>query len=152
MSRIADLGEKNINLPKLIGEYEDALSTIDDNLKLSGKTHDQALKEQATWPIYYSQRRAELKTLMKYLDAQVASVRGSFSRRYNENYSTKLGERMMERYIDNEEAYVKMYELYLEVAELHDKFDAAVDAFDKRGFALRDITAARVAQIQSALL
>lgn len=152
MSRIADLGDKNINLPKLIGEYEDALEGIENNLKLGGKTHDKALQEQATWPIYYAQRRAELKTLMKFIDAQVSSVRGSFSRRYNENYSTKLGERMMERYIDNEEGYLKVYELYLEVAELHDKFDAAVDAFDKRGFALRDLTAARVAQIQSALL
>lgn len=152
MSKIADLGPANSKLPNVIATYEDGLAEVQDNLRLTGKLHDKALQEQATWPIYYSERRAELKTLMKYLDAQVYAVRGRLTRKYNENYSKQLGERMMNSYIDAEEEYLRMHELYLEVAELHDKYDAVVDAFDKRGFALRDLTSARIAQIQNATL
>lgn len=152
MSRIHELGVNFTNLPALIAVYEDAFNEVEDHLRLSGKVLDRALYEQSTYPIYYSQRRAELKTIMKFLDAQVASVRGRLTRKYNENYNPKLGERMMNSYIDAEEEYLKINELYLEVSELYDKYDAAVDAFDKRGFALRDLTTARVHSIQNATL
>lgn len=152
MSRIHELGATLSGLPSILAEYEDAFDTIDANLKVAGKTHDKALQEQATWPIYYSQRRAELKTLMKYMDAEVESVRGRLTRKYNEGYSVKLSERDREKYINAEPDYRKIHELYLEVAELYDKFDAAVDAFEKRGYALRDLTLARTAKIENALL
>lgn len=152
MSRIADLGVKFSNLPALIAEYEQAFENVEEHLRLGGKALDKSLAEQGAWPIYYAQRRAELKTIMKYLDAQVAAVRGRVARRYNENSSIKLGERMLNNYIDADDEFLKINELYLEVGELHEKYDAAVDAFDKRGFALRDLTAARVASIQNAIL
>lgn len=152
MSRIADLGAKLVNLPALIAEYEQAFENIEANLTIKGKTLDQALKEQSTYPIYYDARRVELKTLMKYLDAQVSRVRGQLTKKYKENYSRELGERQLNSYIDQEEDYLKMNELYLECEELYEKYVAAVEAFTKRGFALRDITLARVNQIQDALL
>jgi hypothetical protein len=152
MSRLADLGDKFSNLPTLIVEFEEAFEGIEENLRLSGKALDKALNEQSTWPIFYAQRRAELKTIMKYLDAQVSAARGRLARRYVENYSRTLGERVMNSFIDSEDEYLKINELYLEIAELHDKFDDAVSAFDKRGFALRDLTAARIATIQNATL
>lgn len=152
MSRIADLGAKFVNLPVLIAEYEDAFKEIEQNLTIKGKTLEAALKEQSTWPIYYDARRAELKTLLKYLDGQVSRVRGQLTKRYKENYSRDLGERQLNSYIDQEEEYLRIYELYLECEELYEKYAAAVEAFSKRGFALRDLTLARVNQIQDALL
>lgn len=152
MSRLGDLGINFANIPSLIDEYEQAFTTVAENLRLGGKALDHALNEQSTWPIYYAQRRAELKTILKFLDAQVSSTRGTLARRYVENYSRSLGERVMNSYIDSEPEFLRMNELYLEVAELYDKYDSAVDAFDKRGFALRDLTAARIATIQNAIL
>ena len=61
MSRIGDLGPKMANLPQLISEYELAFSRIESDLTIRGKTLETALKEQATFPIYYDQRRVELK-------------------------------------------------------------------------------------------
>ena len=152
MSRIADLGTKFNNLPTLIAEYEKAFQNVEDHLRISGKALDKALAEQGAHPVFYGQRRAEIKSILKYLDAQVSAVRGRLTRKFNENYNPKLGERMMNGYIDAEPEYLAIHELYLEVAELYEKFDAACDAFDKRGFALRDLTSARVHSIQSAML
>lgn len=148
MSRIAELGPKNINLPKLIAQYEDDFDKVADNLRITGKLLGECLREQGTWPIYYSQRRAELKTLLKHMDGEVSAVRGGLAKRYVENYSRALGERVMNSYIDSEAEYLSMNSLYLEILELYEKYDAAVDAFEKRGFALRDLTLARVHSIQ----
>lgn len=148
MSKITELGPENANLPTLVVQYEVDLEAAEANLKISGKTLDVALREQATWPIYYSQRRAELKSLMKYLDTKVSAVRGTIARRYVENYSRTLGERVMNSYIDAEPEYIKAYQLYLEIAELYEKYDSVCEAYTIRGFALRDLTTARVNSIQ----
>jgi hypothetical protein len=147
MSKIAELGQSMSNLPALIIQYEADLEAAVENLKISGKILDLALREQGTWPNYYSQRRAELKTLMKYLESNVAATRSRIARRY-EQYSIKLSDRLLYSYIDGEDEFLKINQLYLEVEELYSKYDAVVDAFDKRGFALRDLTLARVHSIQ----
>jgi hypothetical protein len=147
MSKITELRASLKNLPALIVQYEADLEAATANLKISDKTLGDALREQGTWPNYYSQRRAELKTLVKYLESQVASVRGRIARRY-EQYSIKLSDRLLYSYIDGEEEFLNINQLYLEVEELYFKYDAVVDAYDKRGFALRDLTLARVHSIQ----
>lgn len=152
MSRIIDLGLNYSKLPTLIAEYEDAFANVEEHLKLTGKILDTALKEQGAWIIYYAQRRAELKTVLKYLDDRVSAVRGALAKRYVENYPRSLGERVMSSYIDSEPEYLNIRELYLEVEDLYARYDAAVDAFEKRGYALRDITNARIHSLQTSQL
>jgi len=147
MSRIHDLGDKYTNLPDLLAEYNAELDRVPERLAIRGKTLAVAQQEQTAWPYYYEARRAELKTLVKYFDGQMSKVRGSLTRRFNENYSMKLGERQINAYIDNEKEYLSMLELYLEVNEIYEKYTAVADAFTKRGFALRDLTEAKVNQL-----
>lgn len=149
MSKIADLGKNNENLPALIFQYEEDLKDAPANLKIGGKILEKCLQEQGAWPVFYGQRRAELKTLMKYLDARVNAVRARITETYFTNYNPKPTERMIDKFVDKEQEYLSMYVLYLEVAELYDKYDAVCEAFTVRGFALRDLTTARVEQIQN---
>jgi hypothetical protein len=143
MSRIQDLGKSFANLPQIIADYEQAFANITQDLAVKGKMLEVALREQASNSYYYESRKAELKVLLKYMDSQVAKVRGTLIRRYKENYSRDLGERQLNNYVDAETDYLTVYELYLECEELYEKYSAACDAFTKRGFALRDITNAR---------
>lgn len=137
------------DIPKIIEQYENDLSEYSNNLTIRGKTLETALKEQPTWSAYYGERAVELSTVVKFLESQIKRVRGKLTVQYNENYNPALSERMMDKYIDREEEYLSMNELYLTIKELYDKYELVLDAFNRRGFALRDLTAARVAEVQS---
>lgn len=147
MSRI-----KLTDIPTFIERYENDLSTYQENLTISGKTLERALKEQPTWSAYYGERLVELNTVVKYLEGQVKMVRGRLTAQYNENYNPSLSERMMDKYIDREQEYLSIYDLLLEVKEIQGKYELVLEAFNRRGFALRDITLARVNEIQEASL
>jgi hypothetical protein len=147
MSIIDKLGNNFSKLPQLITQYEDDLSDFAEKLSISGKTLEQALKEQATWAAYYGERAAELGIIIKYIDMQTKRIRGSLFVKYTENYSRQLGERVVDKYIDREDDFVDMHVLSLEVQELAEKYKSVLDAFNRRGFALRDITAAKINDI-----
>lgn len=148
MSRIPDLGEKYKNLPNVLEQYENELLNADDNLRLKGKTIQVANRENPTWKSYYDQRKAELKTLVEYLEVQVKRVRGRLYRQYNEKYSRELDHRAIEKYIDNEDAVLRTTEVLLEVKELYEKYQSIVEAFTARGYALNNITKLRVASLE----
>lgn len=152
MSTIEKLGKKFENLPDLVYKYQQDIANIEGNLAIRGKLLANAQKDQAQWPFYYDERRAELKIILKYLQMQIDKVRGNLVLKYVENYSRQLSERIMQQYIDKEEDYLKIQELYLEVEEIYLKYDAAVEAFNKRGFAMRDVTTALQHQVHDVVL
>ena len=152
MSRIADLGKKNKNLPDIIEEYETVLKGYKKDLEIKGKKLEHANREQPSLHSYYDERRIELHTLVKYFEGQISRVRGKLYKDYTETYSRELSDRMKDKYIDNENAYLTMFELYLEIKELHDKFNSVVDAFKSRGFVLNNITKIRVAAMEDATI
>lgn len=152
MSMIERLGKNLENLPDLIAQYEKDIVSISDNLAVKGKMLHAAQKDQAQWPFYYDERRAELKIVLKYIQLRVDKVRGELLVKYNENYSRALPERIMQQYIDKEDKYLAVAELHLEVEEIYLKYDAAVEAFNKRGFAMRDVTTALQHQVHDTVL
>jgi len=152
MSRIADLGKNNCNIINIIDEYEQYLIGYEDNLQIKTKTLEYALKEQASWTAYYGERKNELKTIVNYLDTQVNKIRSTLYAQYNETHSRALTDRAIEKYIDREPEYISMWELHAEVKEVLDKYEMVLDAFNRRGFALRDITAGRIAMIHDITL
>ena len=152
MSLIEELGKDFSGLPEILDRYELALNNFEDNLEVKGKTLEKANREQASWQSYYDQRKIELYTLVKYLEANVNRVRGKLYKIYTETYSRDLSDRSKDKYIDNEEKYLTAFQIYLEVKELYDKYDAVVDAFKSRGYALNNITKIRVAALEDVVL
>jgi hypothetical protein len=157
MSKIADIktADNKIDAAQLItlvSQYDTDLANLAALIEIKGKKLEHANRENPAWHLYYDQRRAELNTLQKYMEMEVARVRGRLYKQYVETYNRDLGDRAIEKYIDNEEAYLEKYELYLEIKELHDKFDGAVEAFKSRGYALNNITKIRVAAIEDGLV
>lgn len=144
MSRITDMGINFKQIPQLIAEYDDELELAPSRLAIKGKLLEVAQQEQCAWPLYYRVRQAELKTLVRYMEAQVASVRGKLLKAFKEAMSLDVGERILNSYVNNADEYIKIHVLELEVTELYEKYCAVEDAFTKRGFALRDLTTAKV--------
>jgi hypothetical protein len=152
MSILNELGTNNNGLLDLLERYENELSLYEHDLTIKGKLLSFALKEQPTRSAYYGDRAIELATLVKHFEAQVKRVRSGLVRQYNEHYNPVLSERMLEKYIDGEDAYLSMNSLLLEVKEIANKYDMVVEAFNRRGFALRDLTLAHVNEIQGVSL
>lgn len=152
MSRIPDLGKNFDKLPDVLSQYDEDIASAQERLAVRGKTIEEALKEQTAWPVFYDQKRRELNTLVKYMDGRCNAIRGKLYRGYTENYSRELSDRVKDKYIDNEQEYLSMYEIYLEIYELAEKYEAIVDAFKVRGFALRDVVVARTNAFYDATL
>lgn len=144
---IPDLGENNSRLPEILTRYENELDNIEDLLRIKGKTLEQANSENPTWHSYYDQRKTELHTLVKYMELQIAKVRSKLFKNLSDFNQREMSDNAKNKYIDSEPAYLNMYELFLEVKEVHDKFDAVCRAFQTRGYALNNITKVVVADI-----
>ena len=153
MSDIISIVGKDLkNLNNVLYAYENELAEYYNHLAITGKTLGQALKEQATYSALYGEKGIELSVLLKYIDSLIKQTRSKLIRRYNENYNPALSERMVEKYVDGEQEYIDLYSKWLEVKELCDKHELIVDAFNRRGFALRDLTTSYVNEIQGVTL
>jgi len=150
LSRIIDLGPENNKLPDLIAEYDAALIGIEDIIALKGKNLEEANRENPAWLHYYDNKRVELKILVDHLNAQVKKVRGKLYKSYTENHRNELNDRAKDRYIDTEPAYLAAYGVLLEVQEIYEKYNTAVEAIKSRGYILNNITKIRVASIEDA--
>lgn len=151
-SLIKAIGTNYKNIPTLLQVYDNDLLGYENNLTMKGKTLEHSLKEQASLVAYYAERKVELKTILSYLETQTKQVRALLYVQYNEQYSRSLGDRAIERYIDREEKYVEICNYVIEVEEVLEKYTMLIDAFNRRGFALRDITAARINLINDVTL
>ncbi len=161
MSRIPDLGDMKStdikqrykNLPKILAEYMSELNDVEANVLLEGKSLEKANRENAQWKLYYKQKLVDLNTLTKFLEQEINRVRGKLFRAYSPpNFNQDLSDRAKDKYIDNEQAFLDINEIYLEVKELRDDYEAVVEAFTDRGYALKNITAARVAQLEDDII
>jgi hypothetical protein len=141
------VGSQYEHLDDVLNQYRSYLDEAPDRLRISGKPLGKANGEQVGWLAYYDERRVELKALVKYTDMRVASVRGRLYRQYTEIHSRELSDRMKDKYIDNDNDYLVMNELLIEIEEVYEKMVAVVEAFKARGFALRNLTELAVHEI-----
>lgn len=139
MSRIQDLGKHLEKLPDILEEYEKSLEDVRSIVKIKGKSLREANRD-AEYQFFFDEKRRELNTLVKFMDVKVQATRGHLYRLLTENSPRELSDRAKDRYIDNEPSYLTMHQLYLEVKETADKYEAAIDAFRSRGYAVNNLT------------
>lgn len=148
-SKSTELKERYKNLGTILGNYLAEYVDAEQQIKIEGKSLEKANRENASLKFYYQQRLVELNTLTKFFEREVDRVRGKLFRGYTyPNYNVDLSDRAKDKFIDNEQAYLDIHEIYLEVKEVRDVYDSLVQAFTDRGYALKNITAARVAQLE----
>jgi len=146
---------KNLDLlPEILEEYEALIDeeTVASRLQIKGKRLEAANTEQASWQYYYETRKAEIHSIVKWLDGKLAALRGKHFKLYTENYSRELSDRQKDKYIDNEAEVLTHLQIFLEVKELHEKYEAVCEAFKSRGFALRNITEIRIRSLEDSTI
>ena len=143
---------KPTKLPEVLEPYLADLDDIEDKVRIKGKTLEQANKENPTWQLYFDARRAELYKLVKFFEMQVERVQGKLFRSYTETFKRDITDNAKMKYIMNEPAYLRMKEYLLEVKELYDKYEAVVNAYQVRGYAINNLTKLRVANIEDSII
>lgn len=157
MTKLADIRDENkesqlIKVGKFIFQYEEYLGKVEEEIKIKGKLLEHANRENPSLQYFYDQKRAEVSSVLKLMEAIVQRTRGRLYKQYTEHYNRELGDRAIEKYIDQEKEYLDYYELYLAVKELYDKYDSVVDAFRSRGYSLNNITKIRVAALEDQMI
>lgn len=154
MTALDKITQKIENIPIVLAEFEDEIAedVIEEHLRLKGKLLQKAAAEQASWQFYYATRKAEMYAVVKWLEGKLAAVRGNHFKLYTENYNRQLTDRQKDKYIDNEEDVLNQLQLYLTFKELHDKYEAVVDAFRSQGFMIRHLTEIRIRSLEDTII
>lgn len=152
MSIILQIKPDLSNLGDILDTYEQAFESFKDDVRLNGKQIGKANSENPSLLAYYDERRAELKSILQFVEMHLDKIRGELWQQYTEVHSRELNAKDKEMYIKKDPKYLKVYQLFLCVQELYNKYIAAVDAFVNRGFSLRNISNLRVAQVDTGLI
>jgi hypothetical protein len=147
-----ELSKLQSELPVIVDEYSSLIDAAPSYLTMKGKTIEQCLKEQASEPIVYADIKAELDTIYKSLNKSLDATRSRLYRNYVEQYSRTLSDRAIDKFIDGDDEVNGYLDLILMVKEQLDRASAVLNAFDTRGFALRDVTQIRINQLHKTLL
>ncbi len=121
MSRIPDLGdfkstdikEKYKNLGTILGQYIAERANVENDIRLKGKSLEVANRENPSLKFYYQQRFVELNILAKFFEREVYRVRGKLFKSLTESNNRDLSDRQKDKYIDNEQAYLDIHEIYI---------------------------------------
>lgn len=152
MSVIFDVADDLSNIPEILDKYEDALVGHENHLKIKGKNLESANVENPSWMAYYDQRKIELNSLARFIEMKLEQEKGKLWKAYTEAYSRELSARDKDQYISKDPAYLKVYQVLIIIEELLKKYSSVVDAFQNRGYALRNITSLRVASMEDVVL
>lgn len=152
MSLIKQIGKNKENLSTIVAAYCQDLVGVENILNIENKSIEQANRESAYWQYFYDCKKTELHTLAKFIEAEIEAVRGNLFKTLLKTNQRDMSDRARDKFIDAEPAYLEIYEIYLEIRELYDKYSAVVDAFTARGYALNNITKARIAEVQNMII
>lgn len=152
MSIIFDVAEDLSNIPEILDQYENALKGHEQNLQIKGKNLEKANVENPSWLAFYDQRKIELHSLARFIEMKLEQEKGKLWKMYTEKYSRELAARDKDQYINKEPSYLKIYQVVIIIEELLKKYTSVVDAFQNRGYALRNITSLRVSSLEDVVL
>ncbi len=152
MSIVTDVGEQFEHFHDVLHRYEREFSGITRDLKMKGLPMDQALTDHASSVGHYQIRKAELRTLRKYVESTIDRVRAKLWKHYTEAYPRELNYRDKDHYVHLDPKLAEYKTMLHEVSELEEQYDAACEALQQRGYMLNALVKARVAGFDSIMI
>jgi hypothetical protein len=142
------------HLFQTIEEFEKDLEedVLRDRITISGKTLSKALTEQTGWTLYYNIRKSKLKTLIQKVDSELERIYAVYFSYYHESNARAATPTAIAHFIKNESAYNSVVNLKLEVEGMQHLYSAVCETLTSRGFQLRDLTSARVHEVQNYII
>ena len=147
-----NLGKNYEKLPAILDAYQVDYEECISNQNIAGKTLGQVCTENSSWGSYYAERASELKHLHEYMEMRLSETTGKLYQGFKKGSNIALGEREILHYIKSDPIYIKSHIAMLEVREMLDKFNAAVQTFKNIGYAMNNLTALKVAGLEDTML
>lgn len=139
-------------LKRVLDSYDEDIHKAEDDLTTKGKNLEKLNRENASFQHYYESARVELSSLAKSIERLIDRRKSILFQHYTENLHRDLSDKAKERYMEQDQEYLALYDAYLRVRERHDILASVVEAFKSRGFQLRNITELRIAQLHDIVL
>lgn len=152
MSSIFRLKDDLSNLVDIIDKYDEVVAEAEDDLRIVNKTLEEANREQPELSYKYYKYYTELKAMRKHADNLLEQKKGEVWVKVKTKHSIDLGTRDLEQYVKKDAAVMSFRKMYLVVDEMADNFEKITKAFEARGYALKNITEARIHQLSHVLL
>ena len=109
------------------------------DVKLENKSAKEVNVEQPTGIIKYGYCAVQAKTLIDFVEIKLKQRKTFLHKKLIENSNHSFTDREREKLFDDDEAYLDMQILLLEVKERYGLFSNILNAYTARGFALRNI-------------
>ncbi len=152
MSSIFRLKDDLSNLPEIIDKYDDVVAEAEDDLRIHNKTLEEANREQPELLYKYYKLHTELRAMRKHAENLLEQKKGEVWIKVKTKHSIDLGTRDLEQYVKKDATVMTYRKMFLVVDEMADNFEKITKAFETRGYALKNITEARIHQLNHMLL
>lgn len=123
-----------------------------DDMRLSTKIVKDANSEQVDMMLKYGSITSQLKALVEFVEVEVRKRKTIIYRDLVHNSNISYTDREREKLLDDDEEYVKLQVLLLEVKERYDNFRNIMDTLSARGYALMNITKLLIDNVEYTVL
>jgi len=122
------------------------------DIGLDNRTVKEVNVDQATGIVKYGYCAVQAKVLMEFVEIKLRQRKTFLHKNLIENSNHSFTDREREKMFDDDEAYLDIQILLLEVKERHGLFANILEAYKARGFALRNINDLLIEHIEQTLL
>lgn len=126
-------------IPQKILEIEKKIENWRDDVSLDGKNLQSAVVEQPSLLAYYDQVAVEAGYYVDLMEMMVKKVRAERIKFIRDNFARDYTDSAIQKAVDGDPQYVKVYEIYIEVKEVYDKCKSLVEAFKQRSYSLNNL-------------
>lgn len=126
-------------IPKKLLEIEKKIENWRDDVSLDGKNLQSAVVEQPSLLAYYDQIAVDAGYYVDLMEMIVKKTRAERIRFIRDNFARDYTDSAIQKAVDGDPQYVKVYEIYIEVKEVYDKCKSLVEAFKQRSYSLNNL-------------
>lgn len=139
-------------LPEELKKYDSKFSDWKSDLQLKGKSINDVLIEHSSISAYYDQLRAEINTILKYIEILQGEREGQVMQIIREDSRRDYTHNSILLLIKKDKEYVKLRKLWLEVNEMYDKISSVCNQFKQQAYILHSIVEAHKSELTHIIL
>lgn len=146
MSVIYKIKSDLSNLSAVMLSYDTKMKNFKEELRLDGRTFQQASVQQSAYSAYYDQIAQELDVMVDEMELRIKEARMKAYTNIRKVSPKDYPERTLNLMLDGDPEVLRMTRAMLEVAERLKKAKSYVKSFETRGYSINNLTKQRQAE------